>query len=106
MVVVMQRLYPKNFIDVFGIFETRELAEIEVNKAISALYADNPDAHKRCDSLGNYTVYLDYSEEECFQFDFSEVEKNKQLQRTYKGNIDVLRENGWETTSNRVFMWQ
>ena len=105
MVIVMQRLYPKNFIDVFGVFETRKLAEIEVDKAIKALYADNPDAHKKCDTFGNCTVYLDYSEKECFQFSFSEVEKNKQLLRTYKGNIDVLKENGWETTGDRVFMW-
>lgn len=112
MVVVMQRIYPSNRIDVFGIFDTRELADIEVNKAVKALLVDNidnPDIRVVKDTHGNYTVYFDDSEKECMecmQFDFSEVEKNKQLRRTYRGNYNVLSENGWESYGNGVFMWQ
>lgn len=104
MVVVMQRIYPENIIDVFGVFDNRELAEAEVKKAVKAVYADNPEAN-HLKIFDTCTVYFDYSKKTCIQFNFSEIEKNKQLLRCYKGNINTLKANGWETTKDKVFMW-
>ena len=102
----MQRIYPLNYKNVFGIFDTLELAEIEVNKAIKALCIAYPKAHKKRDSLGNYTVYVDYTEKECIQFNINSIEKNKQLSRAYMGDYNTLKNNGWESNGKEIFMWQ
>lgn len=104
--IVTQRIYPSNIIDIFGIFDTPELAEIEVCKAVKAVCATKLNAQTTRDSQGNYTVRFGYSTDECIQFHFSTVEKNKQLSRTHTGNYAVLKENGWKTTNKGVFMWR
>ena len=102
MIIVKQKLYPLNQIDLFGVFDTKEKAQEEVNKAIRALMIAHPKANKKQDSLGNHTVYFDYSQKECMHFTFDEVEKNKQLSRIYKGDYKTLYANGWESNGNRV----
>lgn len=106
MIVVMQRIVPANLIDVFGIFDTKELADAEVQKAIKSIKVAYPNAHEKKDSLGNYTVCFDWLEKEYIQFDFNIVEKNKQLRRAYRGNYDILKNNGWESHGNGVFIWR